>query len=129
MMNAFKIKPIRVTGQAHPLYSILLSTYTCRPNEPNSQVLGHHTTIKWFTSNQSQVVTELLTNHQSGLNWETSKVRWKLFFTEINSHHTVQISKMIPRSVMYYFHSSMLSQLVLQYSCKCIFHSYNYSIY
>ena len=34
------------------------------------------------------------TNHQSGLNLETSiRVRWKFFFTEINSHHTVQISK------------------------------------
>ncbi len=42
------------------------------------------------------IVTEVVTYHQSGLNLETirvSRVRWKLFFTETISHHTVQILK------------------------------------
>ena len=55
----FKIKPIRVD------YTPACSALThAGQMSPNSQVLGHRTilTITPFTGNESQVVTELLTN-------------------------------------------------------------------
>ena len=59
IMNKFNIKPIRVNYT--PACSAL--THAGRMS-PNSQVLGHQPvpTITLFTGNQSQVVTELLTN-------------------------------------------------------------------
>ena len=57
--NKFKIKPIRVDYT--PACSVLTNAGQM---SPNSQVLSHRTvlTITPFTGNESQVVTELLTN-------------------------------------------------------------------
>ena len=100
--------------QARPtkLYSIMLGTNTCRPNGPQISGFGSPYWLLYYmvyqhsiSSSYSQIISPVWT-------WRRAGLGGRCFLLKLI--HTVQILKLL----FYYFHSSMLSQLVLLYLCK-----------
>ena len=93
---------------------------------PNSQVLGHRLLHTFY--HQSQVTHELInhyhiTYHQSSLNLDTSRVSWKLFFfTETNSHHTVQILKSF--IIVHYMTGN--KYFLISFSCTILLYKFKF---
>ena len=95
---------------------------------PNSQVLGHRLLHTFY--HQSQVTHELInhyhiTYHQSSRTWTRAGLAGSCFFTETNSHHTVQILKSF--IIVHYMTGN--KYFLISFSCTILLYKFKFFVF
>ena len=95
---------------------------------PNSQVLGHRLLHTFY--HQSQVTHELInhyhiTYHQSSRTWTRAGLAGGCFFTETNSHHTVQILKSF--IIVHYMTGN--KYFLISFSCTILLYKFKFFVF